>query len=75
MSTPTFEHPYAGDGMADRAFACPRCSATVEERFWGPCSRCRAELVAAHRGEAVEVESTRFEPSMHVTPNHVATKD
>jgi hypothetical protein len=64
------------------AFACPRCGQTVEERFWGPCRSCRAQLVAAHQSgedqgaERVEtVETTRFEPAMHVVPNHVATKD
>jgi hypothetical protein len=57
-------------------FACPRCGATVEERFWGPCQSCRLELVAAHQGEqSGETETARFEPAMHVVPNHVATKD
>jgi hypothetical protein len=66
-----------------QSFACPRCGATVAERFWGPCSSCRRELVAAHgNGPASDEEvapagmtASRFEPSMHVVPNHVATKD
>ena len=65
-----------------QAFDCPRCNTPVEERFWGPCTRCRGELVAAQgvaaqRGAAsAEVSAgTRFEPAMHVVPNHVATKD
>ncbi len=60
-------------------FECPRCGQTVEERFWCPCRACRDQLVAAYRSEADpdrgETEASRFEPSMHVVPNHVATKD
>ncbi|HET9077447.1 MAG TPA: hypothetical protein VFN68_10980 [Acidimicrobiales bacterium] len=61
-------------------FDCPRCGATVTERFWGPCTPCRSQLSAAFDragGGAAEVEvaATRFEPAMHVVPNHVATKD
>jgi hypothetical protein len=56
-------------------FDCPRCAATVRERFWGPCQACRSELNESFRGEAREVEATRFEPAMHVVPNQVATKE
>lgn len=60
-------------------FPCPRCGQTVSERFWGPCISCRTALVAAYRSEsesdASPAGSARFEPSMHVVPNHVATKD
>ena len=60
-------------------FPCPRCGHTVQERFWGPCRSCREQLVAHYHHEpgrvADESESTRFEPAMHVVPNHVATKD
>lgn len=60
-------------------FACPRCSAEVTERFWGPCTACRSELnrLATATGEAADTgfEASKFEPAMHVTPNHVATKD
>ena len=57
-------------------FACPRCGREVSERFWGPCRDCRAELVETHSGEARDAPSGgRFEPAMHVVPNHVATKD
>jgi hypothetical protein len=59
----------------DAPFECPRCGRTVSERFFGPCSGCRDELRATLGGEAREVESGRFEPSMNVVPNHVATKD
>jgi hypothetical protein len=58
-------------------FACPRCKSTATERFWGPCRSCREALVAAHRGDGAGeiVGAGRYEPAMHVVPNHVATKD
>ncbi len=56
-------------------FTCPRCGATVECRFYGPCDGCRSELRATLGGEARDVEAAAFEPSMHVTPNAVALKD
>ncbi len=60
-------------------FECPRCATTVTERFWGPCRACRGQLTAAYGpaggASAPALESTRFEPAMHVVPNHVATKD
>lgn len=58
-------------------FDCPRCGEAAHERFWGPCRACREQLVAAYRSEqtGAEVERARFEPAMHVVPNHVATKD
>lgn len=63
--------------VADRLepFACPRCTATVEERFYGPCTACRAELTATQGGAGREVRAERFEPAMHVTPNAVAQKE
>lgn len=57
------------------AFACPRCQAPVDERFYGPCGRCRTELRAAMAGTARQAEGGGFEPAMHVTPNAVALKD
>lgn len=60
---------------APHSFTCPRCGAAAEGRFYGPCSSCRVELIAAHTGAAREVEVVRFEPSMHVVPNQVATKE
>jgi len=56
-------------------FDCPRCRRPAEARFYGPCDDCRHELKASVAGRAHEVESTAFEPSMHVTPNAVALKD
>lgn len=62
-----------------QTFDCPRCGSSVAERFWGPCSACRQALVAAYRTEPAAAEdmvaANRFEPNMHVVPNHVATKD
>jgi hypothetical protein len=60
------------DGLG---FRCPRCAATVTERFYGPCRPCRDQLVAALAGDRRDIEVARFEPAMHVTPNAVATKD
>jgi hypothetical protein len=68
-------------GIAGRArhtgevFSCPRCQTSVDERFYGPCATCRADLRASLGGAAREVESAAFEPSLHVTPNAVALKD
>lgn len=52
---------------------CPRCQASVDEDFYGPCDACRAQLRASGR-EARSVDTT-YEPKMNVTPNAVATKD
>lgn len=56
-------------------FACPRCSNSVEEEFYGPCTACRIELRASVGGEAHEVAPVEYEPKMNVTPNAVAMKD
>lgn len=56
-------------------FTCPRCSADVEERFYGPCMSCRDQLRAAFVREARTVEVADYEPKMNVTPNAVALKD
>ena len=57
------------------SFVCPRCQATVAERFYGPCPGCRAELRSQLGHEARVIERTAFEPAMHVTPNAVAVKE
>lgn len=54
---------------------CPRCGASVRQRFYGPCERCLGELRAAYQAEAGEVEVVEYEPKMNVTPNAVALKD
>jgi hypothetical protein len=56
-------------------FTCPRCSATVSARFYGPCDPCRVELRATVGGEARDVEVEAYEPKMNVVPNQVASKD
>ncbi|HET9692213.1 MAG TPA: hypothetical protein VFP61_13760 [Acidimicrobiales bacterium] len=57
-------------------FACPRCGDGVAERFYGPCTGCRDALAAlGGTGDGGAAGAGRFEPRMHVTPNHVATKD
>lgn len=54
---------------------CPRCNATVDERFYGPCSACRDQLRAKYLGTARLVIVPEYEPKMNVTPNAVALKD
>jgi hypothetical protein len=56
-------------------FACPRCGSEVTERLWGPCRSCRDDLTTVMRRQAEQIETERYEPAMHVVPNHVATKD
>lgn len=56
-------------------FTCPRCSSEVDDRFYGPCERCRGELRATITGQARALESAAYEPAMHVTPNAVALKE
>lgn len=60
---------------ANDSFTCPRCAATVDERFYGPCHSCRTELRAKYLGEGRIVEVAEYEPKMNVTPNAVALKD
>lgn len=54
---------------------CPRCEATVDEEFYGPCAACRAELRATLGGAARDVVAEAYEPKMNVTPNAVASKE
>ena len=56
-------------------FTCPRCASEVHEAFYGPCTSCREELVAALGGDARDVETAAYEPKMNVVPNQVAMKD
>ncbi|MDY7106087.1 MAG: hypothetical protein S0880_33305 [Actinomycetota bacterium] len=56
-------------------FDCPRCGSGASERFYGPCSDCRAELRATLGGESQHYAAAAFEPKMNVTPNAVALKD
>lgn len=61
--------------IATERFLCPRCDATVDERFYGPCQSCRTELRAKFLGEGRIVEVAEYEPKINVTPNAVALKD
>ena len=61
--------------METRELVCPRCGESVAERFYGPCTPCRAELRAKYVGEARVVEVAEYVPKMNVTPNAVALKD
>ena len=61
--------------MTNLDFDCPRCQASVQARFWGPCDDCRAQLRATQGGAARDVQTEAYEPKMNVTPNAVATKD
>ena len=56
-------------------FSCPRCGATVDERFYGPCERCRLELRAKYDRVGRVIEVAEYEPKINVTPNAVAVKD
>ena len=57
------------------SFECPRCTMPVNERFYGPCSGCRAVLRTNLGGDARDVEVAAYEPKMNVVPNQVAMKD
>jgi hypothetical protein len=59
----------------DLTIACPRCSASVEVRYYGPCPSCRTELRRTMANVAREVEREDFVPAMHVVPNAVASKE
>ena len=48
---------------------------SVEEEYYGPCSRCRTALIDAYRSEGRVVEVAEYEPKINVTPNAVALKD
>jgi len=78
LRVPVTDHA-SGPDAALLGFSCPRCAADVEEAFYGPCRECREDLVATQGKQASGATSTaptsRFEPEMHVVPNHVATKD
>ena len=57
------------------AVTCPRCATEVQQRLYGPCASCVAELYAKFPGAAREIATEDYEPKMNVTPNAVATKD
>ena len=61
--------------MEPLSFVCPRCAAAVEERSYGPCTSCRADLRAKFANEGRVVAVAEYVPKMNVTPNAVALKD
>ncbi len=61
--------------MEALSFECPRCSAKVDERFYGPCTSCRGELSAGFSGDGRVVAHVAYEPKMNVVPNQIATKE
>ncbi len=63
------------DVPADLSITCPRCGATVDERFYGPCASCRIDLRSKLGREQTERAEVEYEPKMNVTPNAVALKD
>ncbi len=66
----------SGIGAAEQStFTCPRCTATVTERFYGPCTDCRTALRDAYVAEARVIAMADYVPKMNVTPNAVALKD
>lgn len=69
------EMPALHLAAARPTIVCPRCAARSEERFYGPCVACRAELRASVAGVARQIEQEAFVPAMHVTPNAVALKE
>jgi len=60
---------------AQSTFSCPRCTVMVTERFYGPCTDCRAVLRDAYVAEARVIALADYVPKMNVTPNAVALKD
>lgn len=61
--------------VPETSSTCPRCRATHDGRFYGPCEACRLELRATQGGEGRHVEVAEYVPKMNVTPNAVALKD
>jgi hypothetical protein len=57
------------------AIQCPRCRAEADERFYGPCGRCRNQLRATLGGPRRDVDVEAYAPKMNVTPNAVALKE
>lgn len=80
MSDPTLGTPDVETvlGVAlpvDRDFTCPRCGSAVDERLYGPCRSCRADLRATQRNDQSDVAAAEYEPKMNVVPNAIASKE
>jgi hypothetical protein len=54
--------------------ACPRCGATVRQRYYGPCPDCRSDLAARMSRDQRDVEAPAYEPKVNVTANAVALR-
>lgn len=61
--------------FASESHRCPRCEASHEQRFYGPCESCRDELRTTLRNASRTVDIAEYEPKMNVTPNAVALKE
>lgn len=59
----------------DLEYECPRCSAAISARLYGPCRTCCETLRAEQAGEKRDLEAAEYVPKMNVTPNAVALKD
>ncbi|MFN8051883.1 MAG: hypothetical protein U0Q22_10625 [Acidimicrobiales bacterium] len=58
------------------SFDCPRCAATVNEPYYGPCVSCRSQLHAQYAGLGRDdLVAEAYVPKMNVTPNAVALKE
>jgi hypothetical protein len=53
---------------------CPRCGATVHQRYYGPCPACRTDLAARSARDQRAVEAPAYEPKVNVTANAVALR-
>lgn len=54
---------------------CPRCGATVSQRFYGPCASCIDLLRSSQRSDGGDYAAAEYEPKMNVVPNQIASKD
>ncbi len=64
--------------LTPEEWGCLRCGNLAAMRFAGLCGACTTELherYATVASDSNESEATKFEPSLHVTPNAVALKD
>lgn len=71
--TMDFDAPGTADTTS--VVECPRCGASVSQRFYGPCESCYSALRAQFPGVARDVAVGEYVPKMNVTPNAVAQKD
>ncbi len=70
-----FNYEMMLDLEAAAMFDCPRCGASVSQRFYGPCEPCCVALRAKFLIVGRDVEVAEYVPKLNVTPNAVALKD